>query len=315
MSQEANEPKQTFDRKKKATITPIAGKGIIETIISRKDEEITPWETCTLPSKGLYYENMIPDGIVEVRPMGMAADKILATQRLAQSGKSLDYLFKQCVKLPENFGPYNLLAGDRVFLLYYLRGITHGSKYEFIGECTNEDCRMSNTFEYDLNNLDIKYAKKESGEEPWQVELPKMTELVGSPVWVKVRLLRGYDLLKLTKSIKQRRKTRPASRFVEEDMGKLDDAVIDETLAQNLVNLIVEVGAGDDISKDRAVIEKFVEKLHSSDHGIIREFINDMSPGVNTTITVTCESCGQEMKMDLPITESFFRPSKPVDRD
>ena len=141
--EDPNNPKQKFERKKKTALTPEAGRGAIESFIARKDDEILPWETCTLPSKGLYYEGMIPGGIVEVRPMGMAADKILATQRLAQSGKSLDYLFKQCVRFPkvgkEEFSPFDLLAGDRVFLLYYLRAITHGNIYSFVVECGNDD--------------------------------------------------------------------------------------------------------------------------------------------------------------------------------
>ncbi len=304
-------PPQRFERKKKAVITPIEGRGFIESFIAQKDDAILPWETCVLPSKGLYYEGALPGGVVEVRPMGMAADKILATQRLAQTGKSLDYLFKQCVKLPPNFGPYNLLAGDRVFLLYYLRGITHDHMYEFIAECTNEDCREKNSLAYDLNNLEIQYAREELGPEPWKVVLPKMTEAAGKEVWVKVRLLRGYDLLKLTKEIKNRRKTRPDKRFVEEEMGKLSEAVVDETLSENLSNLIVEVGSGDSESHtSRDIIEKVVNKLHSSDHAAIREFLNDNSPGVNTRIIMVCESCGGEMKMELPITESFFRPSK-----
>lgn len=310
MSEEQQTPRQLFQAKAKPTFKPTAGKGIIEDIIARRDDELIPWETCTLPSKGLYYEGMIPGGVVEVRPMGMVADKILATQRLAQSGKSLDYLFKHCVKLPQDFSPFSLLAGDRVFLLYYLRGITHGNMYEFVVECSNEECKERSTHEYDLNNLEIKYADTKLGEEPWTVALPKMSETVGAEIFVRVRLLRGYDLLKMTNEIKSKRKARPDKRFVEQDMGKLDNAVIDETLSANLTNLIVEVGSGTEIHKEKETVLAFVDKLHSSDHAVIREFVNENSPGVDTKITIACPHCGIDMKMDLPITEGFFRPQK-----
>lgn len=307
-------PAQKFERKKKVSLTPETGKSVIESIIARNDDDMLPWETCTLPSLGLYYENLIPGGIVEVQAMGMAADKILATQRLAQSGKSLDYLFRKCVKLPQNFSPFSLTAGDRVFLLYYLRGITHGNNYEFVVECSNEQCREKNSMTYDLNNLEIQYADESLGAEPWKIVLPRMSEMVGKEVWVAVRLLRGYDLLKLTQEVKKRRHVRPDKKFVEEDMGKLDGMVIDETLSENLVNLIVEVGSADEApNKDRKVIEKFVERLHSSDHATIREFLTTNSPGVNTRITMQCTHCDSELKMDLPITESFFRPSNKMD--
>lgn len=303
----SNTDEVKFNKLEGGSINIPEGSSVLDAIIKRPTDELRPWATVSLPSRGHYYENVIPGGVVRVRAMNMATDKILATQRLAQSGKSLDYLFKNCVDLPKNFSPFSLIAGDRLFLLYYLRGITHGNLYEFTVECSN--CDGKSDLQYDLNNLEIQWDDGSLGEEPFKVILPYLTQMTGREVFVKVRFLRGYDMLKLTQDLKRNRKIRP-NKFDENELKDADSLVIDETLSANLTNLIVEVGSGNERTDDSMLINKFVDRLHSSDHAVIREFLNDSMPGVNTEITVECEHCGHEMKMALPITESFFRPSK-----
>lgn len=269
----------------------------LDKVLSIPEDELLPWEEVTLPSEGLYYDGAVPNGRVQVRPMGLFADKILATSRLAQSGKSLDWLFKKCVKFSnEKFDPLNLLAGDRIFLLYYLRGITHGNNYEFIVRCTNEDCGIKNTQEYDLNNLitTMKRPNKTLGSEPFKIVLPYLSKVTKSEFWVKMRLLRGYDMQSmLTQRTNMKR------------LGHKQSEAIDETLEDNLNMLMIDV-MGD---TDRSKIKEFVNRMHASDTATIREFLNENSPGIDTTIFVNCTGCGQEMRMELPITESFFRPT------
>ena len=299
-----------FERVKGKLSIP-EGASVIDTIVKSPTDELRPWSTVTLPSEGLYYEGEIPGGVIRVRPMGMAADKILATQRLAQSGKSLDYLFKNCVDLPNNFDPLSLLAGDRVFLLYYLRGITHGNMYDFIIQCTN--CEARSELDYDLNNIEVIWANQGMGEEPFKVPLEYMSDMTDQEVWVKVRFLRGYDLLSMTSQLKKNRRIKANKKFQQEQTGNVDMQTIDQTLADNLAALIVEVGSGTESTADKRTIAQFVDRLHSSDHAAIREFLTDNSPSINTEVTVECEHCGHEMTMPLPVTESFFRPQKQVD--
>jgi hypothetical protein len=297
-----------FEAKKKAKIEIGEGQDVIDAIIA-PTANVTPWETVTLPSKGYFYDGEVPEGIVKVRPMDMAADKVMATQRLASSGKSMDYLFKTCVQMPGNFNPLNLLSGDRIFLLYYLRGITHGNMYDFITECTQ--CGGTNSLSYDLNNLDVRYADDSlQGEEPFKVSLPRLSAATGHDVWVRVRFMRGYDLLRINKSNHGVKKIRPNSKYKVQDMA-LDDSSIDESLSENLSNLIVSVGSYNEPgNEDRMVINSFVTKMHSTDHAVIREYLKEIAPNVDTEVIIQCSHCGHEMRMALPLTESFFRPSK-----
>lgn len=276
---------------------------LLQRAISTTEEDILPWEDIQLPSEGIYYGNLMPGGMVKARPMNIHAEKMMATQRFAKSGKSIDMMFKQCVKLPDEFDTLDLLAGDRVFLLYYIRGITHGPNYEFMLTCPNEGCADTSTYEYNLVDL-YKTVKKPSpdiGEEPFKLILPNMTKVLKQDFWVRVKFMRGRDMQRIMQQRTFDRKltggqvSRPGHRM----------ETIDQTLEDNINMVIADVMG----STNSVKIKQIVSKMHSKDIATIREFIKDHSPGIDTNIKVTCTGCGNEYSVDLPITESFFRPS------
>jgi len=283
---------------------------LLDEIIADPVERFLPWETCKLPSQGIYYGDAIPDGVVEVRPMGLQAEKVLSTQRLAQTGQSINYLFKHCVRLPNDFDQLDLLATDRSFLLYYLRGITHGTDYEFAINCSNSDCRASSIHNVNLNEIynSLQLPNPDIGTEPFKVVLPYMSKVASQKLgkqvdfWVKVKFLRGSDTMAIINKSKSNKRGRRNQK-----------ATIDDTIEQNLNLIIVEVMIDPDVhegAKDRHRIGKFIERLHATDSATIREFIKINTPGIETSIEIDCPECGNDMNVELPITESFFRPKK-----
>jgi len=294
---------------------------ILSRVLSKTGEDLIPWEKTKLPSMGIYYDGAIPNGEVEVRAWGIQTDKILATQRLAQTGQALDYVIKNCVRLPNEFDHMNLLIGDRVFLLYYLRGITYGNMYEFLVECSDENCPNVWTETYDLNLLSstIMNPNPAIGDEPFQVTLPYMSKLASKEMdekidfWVGVRLLRGYDLAAIMQQRRIGRKIRPTARARARNRAKSikssapSKQELDESVSENLRMVITEVLN----DRNSSTIENLVSKMHAADTATVREFLRDNSPGIETSIEVECSECGNNMVMDLPITESFFRPTGP----
>lgn len=294
----------------------ISNEELVARLISASDDQLIPWEECHLPSKGLYYG--WPDGMVMVRAMGQAAEKVLATQRLAQSGQSIDYLFRECCKFPAGFDPVDLLLGDRVFLLYYIRGITHGNLYEFAVTCPNASCGAVSTHTYDLNDLarTITWSKPEAGNEPFKITLPYMSKAIGREFWVGVRFLRGYDAndILAKRKVKQKLtakpgggvKTKGQSPFEARKQRQSENQAIDDSITENMSKIIVSVyGVTDPFS-----IRQFVDKMHAQDTSTVRDWLKDNTPGIDTTVTVTCPDCSTEFTVELPITENFFRPSK-----
>lgn len=290
----------------------------VANLLQTSEEQLIPWEECWLPSKGRYYG--WPDGMVKVRAMGQTAEKILGTQRLAQTGQSIDYLFKACVRFPLGFEPEDLLLGDRIFLLYFLRGITHGNMYEFAITCPNPDCGAVTTHQYDLNELasTVVWAKDHIGQEPFKVVLPWMSKATGKEVWVGCRFLRAADANSMLAQRKARKKLlaqpggvktrgpRSMSRGTDPRSQQAQNQQLDDTISQNLEKIIVNVmGVGDVFQ-----VRQFIEKMHAQDTAAVREWLRENTPGIDNTVAITCPECGNEFTVELPITESFFRPSK-----
>lgn len=291
----------------------------VNNLLSIGDERLIPWEECWLPSEGRFYG--WPDGMVQVRAMGQTAERILGTQRLAQSGQSIDYLFRECVRFPSGFDPLDLLLGDRIFLLYFLRGITHGNKYEFVVTCPNSSCEAVTQQVYDLNDLAATMVRAKPGVvEPAKVVLPFISEATQREVWVGVRFLRASDANDMLAKRKARKKllaspggvkTRGLSQMRGGGGGdprgqQVQNQQLDDTINQNLEKIIVSVmGTG-----DLFMIRSFISKMHAQDSAAVREWLRENTPGIDNTVSVECPECGNSFTMELPISESFFRPSK-----
>ena len=286
----------------------------LDKLLSTPADQLIPWEECYLPSKGLYYDGDWSNASVKVRAMGQTAEKILATQRLAKSGQSIDYLFRECCQFPDGFDPINLLLGDRVFLLYFIRGITHGNMYEFAFTCPNEECGAVSTHTYDLNELasTIKWADESQGMEPFKLTLPYLSEATGRDVWVTLRYLRAYDANDILsrKKVKDKITVRPGqsvrSRNAPAPTRRQQMQQLDDSITENLEKVIVSVMGAEDRFKIRA----FVNQLHAQDTATIREWLKDNTPGIDNSVIVGCPDCDTDHTVELPITEAFFRPSK-----
>jgi len=290
---------------------------LLTRILQAPEEKLIPWEECHLPSRGIYYG--WPDGTIMVKAMGQTAEKVLATQRLAQSGQSIDYLFRECCKFPDGFDAADLLLGDRVFLLYYIRGITHGNMYEFAITCPNPDCGAVSTHTYDLNELarTVVWANPALGTEPFKVKLPYLSKATNRDFYVGVRFLRGADANDILAKRKARKKmfARPGGVRTKGTRGGMpvdprrqqqQTQQIDDSVSENMGKIIVSVMG----VTDHFQIRQFIERMHAQDTAAVREWLRDNTPGIDNTVTVECPECSQEFTMELPITESFFRPSK-----
>lgn len=279
---------------------------LVDAVLSAPTESLIPWETVKLPSKGIYYGWSTP--YIEVRAMGQAAEKALANQRLAQSGESIDYMFRECCRFPNDYDSLDLLVGDRIFLLYYIRGITHGNLYEFAVTCQNPDCQHVSTHEYDLNELanTIIWADENLGSEPFKISLPYMSDSLKRDFWVELRFMRGRDTNSMLN--KRRNKKKFAVPPVRTGRGlprQRQELSLDDTLSENL-DMVIQSVMG---VKDHDKIQQFVRKMHATDTATIRTWLRDNSPGMDVTVSITCVECNTEMTIAMPVSESFFRPT------
>ena len=264
---------------------------LIDQVINSKNN-VLQWERITLPSLGLWYNGQIPGGVVEIKPFSIHEDKILANQRLVANGTAIDLITNNCLRLPNNFNPAELLVGDRAFLFYAMRGITHGNIYSFVSKCPA--CKNQSAYEQDLNVLinNVKEGNPALGQEPFRVTLPKLTEAYGKDIWVEVRFPRGFDLAHVTSKSKFNRRINKANN---------EEELVTSQMATQIVSFM-------GVDKDPFKIESLVDTLHARDSAVISEFLRHNQPGIDLTCEFTCPECSEMFRTILPLTETFFRP-------
>lgn len=107
------------------------------------------------------YQFTLPSGIdVELREMTGAEEELLTNQRLVRSGDAINQVLKNCIvslgeeKTVEVGHVQDMLSGDRLALLVYLRQISLGDTVELELQCPNSGCRARTFVSVDLNDLE-----------------------------------------------------------------------------------------------------------------------------------------------------------------
>lgn len=276
-------------------------------IVSAHASGVFPWEDVTLPSLGLYYG--WGEGTMQVRPFSGTIERHLANQRLALTGKTLDLIFSTCCKFPDGFDASDLISGDYIFLLYYLRGITHGPLYEFVATCPY--CKGTFTSAFNLQELmdTVTWGNPALGPEPFKITLPVLSQSFGQPIWVEIRHLRSKDASNILRLQRAKNTAIGGRAHVQRRGGgpplpQTQTIDSDDVLENNLESLVVTF-MGD---PDRGKITNVIGQAHLADRNAIRDWLDNNMPGISTVVSVACTKCDKDFLIPLPITPSFFRP-------
>jgi len=258
-----------------------------ETTVETQDTTPEPEETTAgpydkevvLPSKGMFYDGVLSDGRVTLRPVSVQEEKLLAGNagnRLELADKVLQKcIVSKCLPLSD------LLMTDKFYLLLVLRSISYGTEYGFTLACGS--CKFE--FQHSVKlpeGLQLKVAT-EGDVEPFEVTLPACKKKVS------LRFLRGYDEEEIENFVK----TLP-------DAGK-DDG--DPGYPFRLSRFIDKI-EGEDVDP----IEKlqFCEKLIGMDSMKIRHSIAERETGPILTVSAKCPNCQTPVRSILPLTNDFF---------
>lgn len=241
------------------------------------------FERIKLPSRFLGYADLgVPvDGTIGVKQMTVTEEKILSTARLLRNGQALDKIFENCTL--ENIDPNKLFSPDRNYLLFFIRGISYGSLYDFKAKCPG--CEASFDEEIDLDELPV-VAAEDGFDDTIHLVLPDS----GLNVWHRVAT--GADEKKIQKH----------REFMIKGFG---NEFTDDTIVFRNVLLTKRV----EHFEDQHSIERIVANLSIRDSNALRDSINNPPFGVGTKITMTCPFCFNGWEMELPIDANFFFPS------
>ena len=242
-----------------------------------------------LPSHGHLYKGMKADsdlkkGVIKIRPLTLKEEKILTTNRLLQQGKALDMILDNCIK--SDVDPMDLLSADRIYILFYLRGMSYGLEYDFNVRCYR--CGTDFVQKLEIDKLPIKeWESVEEAEEPWETELPV------SGAKVLSHFMRGHEENELVS------KTREVKSFNEAD----DDIEISTSM------LIDEIWIGEE-KLDDADKADFIENMIAGDTSSWRDELNGRECGIKQLENIFCPRCESQLEFNIPLDRNFFRPQR-----
>ena len=83
--------------------------------------------------------------------------------------------------------------------------------------------------------------------------------------------------------------------------AKYDELVYIMDMAKHIVSI-----NGEDTDFVEAI--DYVNNMHGKDSAYFWYKLNNVKFGYDNTVQVTCDQCGQDVEVPLPINEEFFRP-------
>lgn len=243
-------------------------------------------ELVDLPSRGILYKYTTEDenilnGKIELYPMTAREEEILSTQKFIRDGSATRRVLNRCIA--SDIDAKDILTYDSNYLLFFLRQISYGDKYEFELKCQNSICGKK--FNHSLNISELEFEDLPDVEEPIEVKLAR------SKYTVNMVLPRLYHTEEIISMNANKKKT------TEDSAGSQIDRYIVTTVS------IIDP-SGEEI--DKKDWREFFEALPGGDIAAIRE-ASDYSTGVDTLEGVVCPYCETDYSGTIPIGINFFR--------
>lgn len=239
------------------------------------ENTIIPYDILSLPSDGLLYPNK--QNKIKVEFLTSMDESIVTSPNLASQGLTFDVLFERKLK-DLDFNPLDLLRGDRVSILIWLRSTGFGSDYQIPIYSEKEKDYVPIIF--DLTTLKFKKlgAKPdENGEFDWIFPISKKK--------IKFTLLTGRDEKEI-----YRKDEEWVKMGNESDRGRF-----------MLEEQIKEIDGDRDIVK----ILQTIQTLPLKDSIEFKKYSTKIEPGVDFNITVKTPG-GESVNTFLTIRADFF---------
>ena len=250
---------------------------------------VAPTALVPLPSKGKIYPVDSPlygAEALEIRSMTAKEEDILSSRALLKAGKAVDALIRACV-CDKSIDIGQMLEGDRNALLIAIRITGYGSDYEVQVECPACDKKIKHNF--DLGKLAIKPL----GEDPAQPgQNAFLCDLPVSKKQVVFKLLSGADEKDMAAAEKQLKKA-------------LGVGAPETPVTSRLFYHVISIGG----ETDRNKIKQIVANLPAGDSRALRTRIEKVAPGMDMSQQLTCQECGEEVEVVVPVGTEFFWPS------
>lgn len=245
-----------------------------------------PVSLVPLPSLGLVYGAESPlhcKEHVEIRGMTTREEDILMSRALIRKGTVISELIKSCMVTP-GVDVSSLIGGDRNALMVSIRILGYGNDYE--AEVLCPKCEHKNNIHIDLNKLDVKelnVSPVEPGSNRFDFVLPVTKKRV------LFRFLTGREEEEIL-----------ASMEIKKKKGLQNDNVISTRLLYSILSI-------DNIT-DKSKIAQFINYMPARDSMALRQYIDNVEPGIDMRFEFNCSNCSNYEVMAIPMSSNFFWP-------
>lgn len=253
--------------------------------MSDQEKSVYPSETIELPSKGLLYPKGTPlaTGKVEIMYPQAHHEDILTNQNYINKGVVIDKFIQAILISDINYN--ELSIGDKNAIMIGSRILAYGKDYQVGLNCPK--CGEKSEIEVDLNKLNNKEV---------DLSLYKNTneftfELPSTKVKLTFKTLTVADEKKIDEELKYQKKVHK------------DNSV---ELTTRLKYLITSVNGDNDPTRIRTFVDT---ELLSRDSLEFRKYMNKVLPDVDMKYLYTCEHCGTDNYVTIPMTVQFFWPN------
>jgi len=246
-----------------------------------------PVSAVPLPSGGVIYPLDSPlhmQQTVDIRGMTTREEDILMSRALIRKGTVISELIKSCI-VTDGVDVQSLIGGDRNALMIAIRILGYGAEYAGSMDCPK--CEQKNEISVDLNGLEVKDLKAspiEAGVNKFSFTLPQTKKEV------IFKFLTGKEEEEILATLEAKKK-----RGIQND----------NIVTTRLLHSIVSVGGIEDKTK----LAQFISFMPAKDSIALRQYMDEIEPGIDMKFDFTCKNCEHWEVMPLPLGPSFFWPN------
>jgi len=242
-----------------------------------------PFDALTLPSMGLFYSSRT--STLYVKYVTAREENILTQPSLMDNGFGLDLVLDSVI-INKDVPVEQLLVGDMHSLMLYMRSTSYGDKFPIITQCPS--CSTSAETSFYLSTLGAKEMQVMPDEDGlFEFWMPKM-RINKEKVVVKFRPL----------TIKDEREINVVMSKEKNSEKKYTSSV---TL--RFEKQIVSING----IEDKNFIGKMAKRFPLRDSSELRNFMDEVEPGIDTNIGIKCENCGHSYTNSIELGSSIFQ--------
>jgi hypothetical protein len=242
-----------------------------------------PFDALQLPSMGLFYSSRT--STLYVKYVTAKEENILTQPSLMDNGFGLDLVLDSVV-INKEVSIDDLLVGDMHSLMVYLRSTSYGDKFPLVTTCPS--CSVSAETSFNLSTLGAKEMQIMPDEHGYfEFWMPKM-KINGEKVIIRFRPLRIRDEREINEAITKERNAEKAYT---------------STVTLRFEKQIVSING----IEDKQFIRKMVKKFPLRDSSELRNFMEQVEPGIDSKIEFTCNNCSHTYHNTMELSSSIFQ--------